>query len=91
MGDGRTIKPLGIACNINVIIFGKCIPTDFFVIDAYYNNHDHIILARSFLKLVDAVLDAEEGKVTINLNGDKYTYIFLRASSHPSTFLPKME
>jgi hypothetical protein len=37
MGDGRTIKPLGIVCNINVIISGKCIPTDFFVIDAYYN------------------------------------------------------
>jgi hypothetical protein len=35
MGDGRTIKPLGIACNLNVVISGKCIPTDFFVIDAY--------------------------------------------------------
>jgi hypothetical protein len=34
MGDGRTIRPLGIACNMNVIISGKCIPTDFFVIDA---------------------------------------------------------
>jgi hypothetical protein len=63
MGDGRTIKPLGIACNINVIISGKCIPTDFFVINAYYNNLDHIILGRPFLKLVDAVLDAKEGKL----------------------------
>jgi hypothetical protein len=31
MGDGRTIRPLGIACNMNVKISGKCIPTDFFV------------------------------------------------------------
>jgi hypothetical protein len=44
MGDGRTIRPLGIACNMNVIISGKCIPTDFFVIDAYHGKHDHIIL-----------------------------------------------
>jgi hypothetical protein len=44
MGDGRTIRPLGIACNINVIISGKCIPTNFFVIDAYHSNYDHIIL-----------------------------------------------
>jgi hypothetical protein len=73
MGDGRTIKPLGIACNINVIISGMCIPTNFFVIDTYYNNNDHIISGRPFLKLVDDVLDAGEGKVTINLNGDKYT------------------
>jgi hypothetical protein len=34
MGDGRTIKPLGIACNMKVKISEKCIPTDFFVIEA---------------------------------------------------------
>jgi hypothetical protein len=92
MGDGRTIRPLGIACNINVIISGKCIPTDFFVIDAYHSNHDHIILCRPFLKLVDAVLDAGKGKVTMNLNGKKYTYnYFLRVSKHPSPFPPEDE
>jgi hypothetical protein len=91
MGDGRTIRPLGIACNIDVIISGKCIPTDFFVIDAYHSNHDHIILGRPFLKLVDAVLDAGKGKVTINLNGKKYTYNFLHISKHPSPFPPEDE
>jgi hypothetical protein len=63
MGDGRTIKPLGIACNMNVKISGKCIPTDFFVIDAYHSNHDHIILGRPFLKLVDVVLDSPPEEV----------------------------
>jgi hypothetical protein len=91
MGDGRTIKPLGIACNMKVKISGKCIPTDFFVIDAYHSNHDHIILGRPFLKLVDVVLDAGEGKVTMNLNGTKYTYNFLRISKHPTPFLPEDE
>jgi hypothetical protein len=91
MGDGRTIRPLGIACNINVIISGKCIPTDFFVIDAYHSNHDHIILGKPFLKLVDAVLDVGKGKVTMNLNGKKYTYNFLRVSKHPSPFPPEDE
>jgi hypothetical protein len=80
MGDGRTIRPLGIACNMNVNISGKCIPSDFFVVDAYHSNHDHIILGRPFLKLVDAVLDAGKGKVTMNLNGRKYTYNLLRVS-----------
>jgi hypothetical protein len=88
MGDGITIRPLGIACNMNVKISGKCIPTDFFVIDAYHSNHDHIILGRSFHKLVDAMLDAGEGKVTMNLNGTKYTYNFLRVSKHPTPFPP---
>jgi hypothetical protein len=49
MGDGRTIRSLGIACNMNVKISGKCIPTDLFVIDAYHGNHDHIILGRPFI------------------------------------------
>jgi hypothetical protein len=90
-GDGITIRPLGIACNMNVIISGKCIPIDFFVIDAYHSNHDHIILGRPFLKLVDAVLDAGKGKVTMNLNGKKYTYNFLRVSKHPSPSPPEDE
>jgi hypothetical protein len=91
MGDGRTIRPVGIACNINVIISGKCIPTDSFVIDAYHSNHDHIILGKPFFKLVDAVLDAGKGKVTINLNGNKYAYNFLRVSKHHSPFPPEDE
>jgi hypothetical protein len=86
MGDGRTIRPLGIACNMNVIISGKCIPTDFFVVDAYNSNHDHIILCRPFLKLVEDVLDAGKGNVTMSLNGKKYTYNSLRVSKHPSHF-----
>jgi hypothetical protein len=91
MGDGRTIGPLGIACNMNVKISGKCIPTDFLVIDSYHSNQDHIILCRPFLKLVDTVLDAGKGKVTMNLNGKKYTYNFLRASKHPTPFPPEDE
>jgi hypothetical protein len=76
---------------MKVKISGKCIPTDFFVIDAYHSNHDHIILGRPFLKLVDAVLDAGEGKVTMNLNGKKYTYNFLPVSKHPTPFPPEDE
>jgi hypothetical protein len=41
--------------------------------------------------LVVAVLDAGKGKVTMNLNGKKYTYNFLRVSKHPSPFPPEDE
>jgi hypothetical protein len=74
---------------MNVNISGQCIPTDFFVIDAYRSNHDHIILGRPFLKLVDVVLDVGKCKVTMNLNGKKYTYNFLRISKHLHLFHPK--
>jgi hypothetical protein len=80
MGDGRIIKPIGIARNLEVLISGKHIPTDFFIVDVYYEENDHVILGRPFLNLVNAVLDARKGKVTINLDGDNHTFNFLPAS-----------
>jgi hypothetical protein len=41
--------------------------------------------------LIDAVLDAGKGKITMNLNGKQYTYNFLRVSKHPSPFPPEDE
>jgi hypothetical protein len=37
------------------------------------------------------MFDAGRGKVTMNLNGKKYTYNFLRVSKHPTPFLPEDE
>lgn len=67
MGDGRTTKPLGVLRDLKVNISNKSIPTNFFVIDACHDKHDDVILGRYFLKLVNAVLDAGEGKVIIIL------------------------
>jgi hypothetical protein len=80
MGDGRTTRLLGVLRDLDVAISGKIIPTDFFVINACHNEHDDIILGRPFLKLVNAVLDAGKGRVTIDLDGTKFTYDFLPAS-----------
>jgi hypothetical protein len=80
MRDGRIVKPIGIARNIEVLIFGKYISTDFFIVDVYYDKNDHVILGRPFLKLVNVVLDAGKGKVTINLDGDNHTYNFFPTS-----------
>jgi hypothetical protein len=80
MGDGRIVKPIGIARNLEVLISGKHIPIDFFIVDVYYDKNDHVILGRPFLKLVNAVLNIGKGKITINLDGDNHTYNFLPAS-----------
>jgi hypothetical protein len=80
MGDGRIVKPIGIARNLEVLISEKHIPTDLFIVDVYYDKNDNVILGRPFLKLVNAILDAGKGKLTINLDGDNHTYNFLPAS-----------
>jgi hypothetical protein len=74
---------------MNVKISGKCIPTDFFIIDAYSSNHDHINLGRTFLKLVDVVLDPGKGKVTMNLNGKSTHITFFAFLNILHPFLPK--
>jgi hypothetical protein len=48
MGDGRIVKLIGIAQNLEVLISRKHIPTDFFIVDVYYDKNDHIILGRPF-------------------------------------------
>jgi hypothetical protein len=80
MGDGRTTRPLGVIRDLDVAISGKIIQTEFFVIDAFHNEHDDIILGRPILKLVNVVLDARKGRVTIDPDGTKFTYDFLPAS-----------
>jgi hypothetical protein len=74
MGDGRTTRPLGVLRDLYVAISGKNIPTNFFIIDSCHNEHDDIILGRTFLTLVNDVLDVGKGRVT------KSTYDFLPAS-----------
>jgi hypothetical protein len=81
MGNGRVVKPIGIARNLEVLISKKHIPTDFFIVDVYYDKNGHVILGRPFLKLDNTMLDAEKGKVTINLDGDNHTYNFLPTST----------
>jgi hypothetical protein len=66
--------------DLDVAISDKIIPNDFFVISACHNEHDDIILGRHCLKLVNAVLNAGKGRVTIDLDGTKSTYDFLPAS-----------
>jgi hypothetical protein len=66
--------------DLDVAISSKIIPTKFFVIDACHNEYDDIILCRPFLKFVNVVLDAGKGRVTIDLDGTKFTYDFLPAS-----------
>jgi hypothetical protein len=58
----------------------KLFQPTFFVIDVCHDEHDDIILGRPFLKLVNTVLDAGNGRVTIDLDGTKFTYDFLPAS-----------
>jgi hypothetical protein len=42
MGEGRVVRPLGITCNLKVIISEKYTPTDFFVVYAYYGKCVHM-------------------------------------------------
>jgi hypothetical protein len=38
MGDGTIVKPIGVARNLEILISKKHIPTDFFIVDVYYDK-----------------------------------------------------
>jgi hypothetical protein len=44
MGDIRITKQLGVLIDVDVTLAGKCIPTDFFVIDVGDEEHESVIL-----------------------------------------------
>jgi len=60
-------KPFGMLKDLPVMINGVEVPTDFVVLDMEVEHKDPLILGRSFLASVGAVIDVREGKISLNL------------------------
>jgi hypothetical protein len=76
MGDSGITKPLGVLRDVDVILAGKCIPTDFFVINVGDEEHECVILGKPFLKLAKAIIDIGKGIVTFEFDGKKHEFNF---------------
>jgi len=90
LSSNEIIKSVGLIKNIEVNFAVKIIPTDFYVINVY-NSNVNLIFGRPFLKLVNAVVNNEKGKITLNINGLKYDFDFLPASKVLINLTPDIE
>ena len=82
LASDEVIKPVGLIKYVEVDFVGKIIPTDFYVINVY-DDDIKLIFGRPFLKLVNAIVNNEKGKITLDINGLKYDFDFLPASKVP--------
>jgi hypothetical protein len=77
MADKSTTIPIGICEDVPVQVANNClILTDFVVLEMPEDDNMSIIIGRPFLNTAGAVIDCNQGKVTLNVNDKEYTIYF---------------
>jgi hypothetical protein len=77
MADKSTIIPVGICEDVPVQVANNCfILTDFVVLEMPEDDNMSIILGRPFLNTAGAVIDCNQGKVTLIVNDKEYMVYF---------------
>src|SRR3954465_11495238 len=77
MADKSTTIPVGICEDVPVqVAHNFMVLTDFFVLEMPEDDNMSIILGRSFLNIVGAIINCNQGKVTFNINGKEHTVYF---------------
>ena len=78
MADKSTVIPVGICEDVPVVVTNITILTDFVILDIPEDDSMSIILDRTFLNVVGAVIDWNKGNVTFHANGNEHTVHFPR-------------
>ena len=81
MADKSTAIPVGICEDVPVVVANLTILTDFVILDIPEEDSMSIILGRTFLNTVGAVIDCNKGNVTFHINGNGHTVHFPRKQS----------
>jgi hypothetical protein len=71
-------KPLGRINDVLIMVNNNLVPIDFLVLDIEYNASCPIILGRSFLRTVGAIIDMKEGTIKYQFPLKKGMEHFLR-------------
>jgi len=61
-------------------------PTDFIILDMEQDEDMPIILRRPFLTTSKALIDVEQGKLTLRLDDEKVVFKVFNSLKHPSNF-----
>jgi len=80
----RTIKhPYGIIEDVFVKVDKFLFPIDFVVMDMDEDNEVPLILSRPFMKTAKVMIDVDDGKLTIRVQGDEVQFNVFEAMKHP--------
>ena len=80
----RTIKhPYGIIEDVLVKVDKFLFPVDFVVKDMDEDNEVTLILGRPFMKTAKLMIDIDDGKLTVRVQGDEVQFNVFKAMKHP--------
>ncbi|RZB76156.1 hypothetical protein D0Y65_034598 [Glycine soja] len=80
----RTIKhPYGIVEDVLVKVDKFLFPIDFVVMDMDEDSEVPLILDRSFMKTAKVMIDVDDGKLTIRVQGEEMQFNVFEAMKHP--------
>ncbi|XP_038999270.1 uncharacterized protein LOC120124749 [Hibiscus syriacus] len=84
LADRSTLHPSGIVKNMLVRVDNLIFPTNFIILDCEADKDVPIILGRPFLVIGQALLDVENGELTMCLNDEHITFNVLNDVSYVS-------
>ncbi|XP_016199723.1 uncharacterized protein LOC107640735 [Arachis ipaensis] len=73
LADRSLVIPKGVFENLLVRVGKFIFPADFVILDLGEEGNDSIILGRPFLAIVRAIIDMEQGEMTLRVNDEKIT------------------
>ncbi|KAJ8774906.1 hypothetical protein K2173_019910 [Erythroxylum novogranatense] len=87
LADRYLTYPRGIVEDVLVRVDKFILPADFVVLDMEEDKEIPIILGRPFLATGGAVIDVQQGELTLHVNGEKVKFNIYRSLKHPSEIL----
>ena len=80
----KTIKhPYGIIEDVLVKVDKFLFPIDFVVMDMDEDNEVPLILSRPFMKTAKVMIDVDDGKLIVRVQGDEVQFNVFEAIKHP--------
>src|SRR3954467_1027833 len=76
LANNKTISPVGIMRDVEVLCGKVKYPTDFLVLQSVQDNFCPIIFGRPCLKTCGDIIDCRKGKVSVEFNGEPYEFKF---------------
>ena len=76
MADKSTAIPIGICEEVPVVVANVTILTDFVILEMPEDDNMSIILGRTILNTLGAIIDCNKSKATFHINGNEHTVHF---------------
>ncbi|GKF81068.1 reverse transcriptase domain-containing protein [Tanacetum coccineum] len=86
LADRSITEPIGIAKDVRLMVGKFQLPADFVVVDFEPDPRVPLILGRSFLKTIRALIDVYEGEITLRVGKEAITFNLDQTSRYTANY-----